>query len=97
MKINASILTILFVGQVSAKWNSCGFGDYETVYSALAQGVGTDSTKTDTDCVIKAKLLGTKTKVFSDSLKNFKSSDWAAPLYTLAEMSTDSTNVFTAC
>merc|ERR1711893_115373 len=84
-------------GEASAKWNSCSFSNYQTIYTSLAQGVGVDSTKTDTDCVEAANTLGQKTKVFRDSLSNIKADDWAAPLYNLAELSTDSTQVFTAC
>ena len=97
MKTAATLLAVLFVGQVSAAWNSCGFGDYTDMFTGLAQGVGVDPIKVDTDCIAKASILGTKTKTFFDSFKTWKSSDWARPLYLASKMTTAQTSVFTAC
>ena len=97
MKISATLFTVLFVGQASAKWNACGFGDYKEIYMSLAQGVGEDITKTDTDCIKQSELLGKQTEQLFNSFKNFDVNDWAKPLYEAAELSTKSVSVFTAC
>ena len=98
MKLTTTILTLaVATTQVDAAWNSCGFGDYEIVFTSLAQGVGVNSADVSTDCVAKASLLGKQTKKLQDSFSNFETSDWAKPLYELSNLSTSSTSVFTAC
>ena len=98
MKVAATLAAmVMLAGQASAKWNSCGLKDYQTVFVGLAQGVGVDPLKVDTDCVVKATLLGDKTKKFVDSFSTLKMEDWAAPLYLAAEQTTQATEVFTAC
>ena len=91
------VLGTLFATQTAAKWDACGFGDYKVIFNSLAQGVGVDPTRVDTDCVSKADALGKKSEQFFSSFENFSTNDWAAPLYVLAEVSTASTDVFTAC
>ena len=97
MKVSVTIIALLFAGQVCAKWNSCGFGDYQTVFKALAQGVGTDITKVDTDCVTSGEKLGKKFKQLGDNFASFTVQNWAQPLYTASEISTTFISVFTAC
>ena len=97
MKITAILFSILFAHQAVAKFTACGFNDYQKIYAGLALGVQQNSTDTTTDCFGKTDLLSAKTKQFFDSFSNWKSSDWAQPLYVGAELSTSSTDVYTAC
>lgn len=97
MKVSAISFTLFFATQSNAAWNSCGFGDYKTVYTSLAQGVGVDSSSISTDCYTSAQQLGSQTEQFTSSFTNWSSSDWAKPLYIAAELSTEYTNVFSAC
>lgn len=97
MKITAVLSSILFAHQAEAKLSACGFNDYAQIYAGLALGVQQDNTDTKTDCYGKTEGLSAKTKQFFDSFSNWKSSDWAQPLYVGAELSTSSTDVYTAC
>ena len=100
MKSAVAVLAIGVAHQTAeAKLDACGFNtaDLKLIYHGLALGVSEDTTDRTTDCYDKSDLLADQTKQFFDSFSNWKSSDWANPLYQAAELSTSSTDVFTAC
>jgi hypothetical protein len=98
-----NIAAILALGvtyhTAEAKLDSCGFNtsDMKLFYGGVALGVQENHTDRTTDCYSKTDVLATQTKQFFDSFTNWKYDDWANPLYVGAELSTASTDLYTAC
>ena len=94
---SAAFIAAATAGSAYASFDACIPGDYETWMVSFMQGFQEDPDAVDTDCYFQVNLFSYKVDLIYDSIDNFDSNDWAAPLYAFNDSAVAISDLFVSC